>query len=121
MHGIYHRLLWRRIDGKDELTIERYIKDPEDEKKIYQPLAPGIPGTYKLPDGVSVEAVKMEREDRWLADRKGVGIAVTPDGLIQTVEVTLQRTKRGYTDKVPFTMQAFLGVWERGEAKEVRL
>ncbi len=122
MHRTGHRLLWRRIDGKDELTIERYATDPEDEKKFtYLPLTPGIPGTYQLPDGVTVVSVKIEREDLWLADRKGVPLAVTPDGLIQTGEVTLQRTKRGATDKVPFTMQAFLGTWQRGEAKEVRV
>ncbi len=120
MHGTMHQLLWHRVDGKDELTVRRLSQDPDDEKKkSFIPLAPGIPSTYKLPDGVVVESVKLEKEDKWLRDAKGVGLVVTPDGLVQTGEVLLARTKRNVTDKVAFTMQAFLGNWKRGEIKLV--
>ncbi len=117
MHGRMHQLLWHRVDGKDELTIRRIGIDPDDEKKqAFIPLAPGISATYRLPDGVVVESVKIEGEDKWLRDVKGVGHVVTPDGLVQTAQVQLVRTKRGISDKVTFVMQAFLGNWKRGDS-----
>lgn len=120
MHRTTHQLLWRRVDGKDELTIRRQAQDPDDEKKqAFVPLAPGIPATYQLPSGVTVESVTVEGEDRWLRNAKGVGMVVTPEGLVQTGVVQLTRTKRGASDKVTFTMQAFLGNWQRGESKPV--
>ena len=121
MSRVLHRLLLRRIEGHDEITIERQMPDAENpDKKTFVALRPGFRSAYRLPDGLSIDSVKVEGEDLWLKNRKGTPLYVTPDGLVQTGEVVLARQQRGQIDKMTFVMQPFLGRWVRGKRQEER-